>query len=168
MTDYNPFEELEQQLIRWQETLEALECTVAEDRPAANDVALADCFYDAVGEALGWLAEAINAIRGTAQTVALHGDARLAARKLAQAHERMNLLATHHLTQLASCDRITELAELGARRGRQWQRWADAVRRSLAAIPETQRAASTELAAAWQELLSVAAVPAPSLVLNSN
>ena len=168
MKPHDPFQDLERELLRWRDTLEALECTVAEDRPATNDVALADCYYDAVHEALGWLAEAIEAVRRTAQTVATQGDSRFAGRSLGLAHEHIIRLTTHHLTQLASGDRLAELAELGTRRGRQWHRWADAVRRSLSAVPEVHECTNSALASAWQELLANAAAPAPILNLTPN
>ena len=52
-------QDLMQSLTRWHEALEALLFTVTEDRPIGDDVALADCYENAVTDSLSSLREAV-------------------------------------------------------------------------------------------------------------
>lgn len=167
MAAQNTFQTLAHELERWHDALTALHCTVAEDRPAANDVALADYYESAVTDALGWLSEALDAARAAARAEA-GGDSSQVRRALAIVQQRVESTARHHLIELAGWDRVVGLAELGARRGRAWSGWAEAVRRSLEAAPEPQLATQAALADAWQEIAGSSAAPARSFTPTAN
>lgn len=167
MPAHDPFQKLVHELGRWREALEALHCTVTEDRPAANDVALADYYENAVTDALGWLAEALQAAERAAEMAGGGESFRNVGRGLALVHARINDLARQHLVEIAGWERVSDLTELGRRRGRQWQRWAEAVRRSLESVPEAQHAAQSALAEAWQAM-QFSTAPSGALMQHAN
>jgi len=156
---------LNAQLACWYEALEALRCTVNEDRPAANDVALADCYDDAVCDALSSLEQVRAEVRGLAQSV----NAVAAARGLHRVHTRMNELCRQHSASLIGWERMTALAEVGARRGRSWSQWATALRRTLEGLPDTIFSSQQALAECWQEFAEqLPRGDAPTIQVNEN
>ena len=161
-TRNSPFASLVTQLERWQQTLEELRLTVAEDRPAADDVALADQLEDAVNDAL---AACHSAREGAIQATAaeMGSDLNTAKRRLAQAYEEIARLYLLCATTLAGWERMRDLAELGRRRGRRWGQWSRACIVTLQDWPVQMAATSGQLLGCWEQLMDRPASATPPL-----
>ena len=146
------FQHLVQQLARWHEALEALHFTVTEDRPATDDVALADCYENAVTDALGSLQEALAHARHAAQSVATPGQIDRVRRSLYRIHTCVNETAHRCAVDLARWERLRELNQLGRRRGPEWSSWAQTIHHSLDNLPDMLHETQQAVATCWQEL----------------
>jgi hypothetical protein len=141
--------DLMQPLVSWHETLEALHFTVTEDRPVGDDVALADCYENAVTDALSSLREALAHSRRAA---AAPGQLDRVRHSLYRIHTCVNDTTHHCAVDMACWGRLRELDQLGRRRGPQWSSWSQTVHQSLERLPELSHEIQQALAACWQEL----------------
>lgn len=110
-------EPLRQALRQWCEALETLRLTVAEDRPAPGDSALADRLADDTDEVIGWLSEAIA---GLERPDEFDDAPRLVGRALRTQGEA-----------LFGCVRQAHLEQLARGPDGRWRAWVSAVRSSL-------------------------------------
>lgn len=148
----SPFTGLVDQLGRWQQSLEELRLTVTEDRPATNDVALADQLEDAVTDALAACRMARDCALQAGEAE-VRSDRPTAKLRLSQVHEVSNRLGHLHATSLAGWERMRDLNELGRRRGRRWGQWSTACVATLQDWPVQMVATLAQLLRCWQHLV---------------
>jgi hypothetical protein len=143
MTGRRAAEELWDALCAVREPLVALSVTVWEDRPADDDVMLADKVGDAVVDVCGWLEGAIGAVRDARDAVGV-GDS------LADCGHHFDRLEKSFWSDLASHERLAEVDALGSERPR-WSGWAGGVRRGVGDCGALIHDARTALFQWWRE-----------------
>ena len=130
------FTMLEGRLHALQEALTGLRTTIVEDRPLRagasreDTPALVDILGDGADNLAGCALEAGAALRDSRQA-ALHGDMDGMRRALAACHTQAGAIAQQLFAELATYERIADLARVGRTRGGEWRAWAAGVKQAL-------------------------------------
>jgi hypothetical protein len=146
------FRALRGQLQELQELLESLNTTVEEDRPRRKDVVVASSLSDAVLAVRGILEESCAAADEACEAVADTLDLDRARRALITCQERFHRFAAEFSHDLASCERMTDLASVARERGRDWASWVKVVKQCLAQCEALVEEGREALFLCWQEL----------------
>lgn len=134
------------QLAALQEGLEVLGTTIDEDRPRRRDVAVAGYLADAVLAARGVLEDAVLALQGPP----LDDAATRAA--LANSHRAFLRYGQQFGAEVASFERIDDLASVARERGREWADWVGVVRQEIEQCRHQAEQAAAVFVDCWQEL----------------
>jgi hypothetical protein len=149
MTIESAFGQLRARLARLQEALDALGTTVDEDRPQRSQVAAASYLGDAVLATRGALEEACEALDADA----LHGNEPAARLALLHCHRRFHDYARQFSGELASHERLDDLAHVARDWGREWADWVGVVREELVQCTALADEVADALLTCWQELV---------------
>jgi hypothetical protein len=146
------FRDLCSRLQELQEVLEAVNTTVEEDRPKRRDVVVASSLGDAVLAVRGTLEESRAAAHDACQAVDHPLDMERARRALVTCQERFHRFASEFSHELASYQRMTDLASVAQERGRDWAGWVTVVKQGLEQCQALVEAGRDALFVCWQEL----------------
>jgi hypothetical protein len=146
------FRALRGQLRELQEVLEALNTTVEEDRPRRKDVVVASSLGDAVLAVRGILEESCAAADEACDAVGHPLDLDRARRALTTCQERFHRFAAEFSRDLASCDRMADLASVAQERGRDWASWVKVVKQGLEQCQAFVEEGRDALFLCWQDL----------------
>ena len=146
------FRALRGQLQELQEALEALNTTVEEDRPKRKDVVVASSLGDAVLAVRGILEESCAAADEACEAVGHPLDVDRARHALTTCQEKFHRFAAEFSQDLASYERIADLASVAQERGRDWANWVKVVRRGLEQCQALVEEGRDALFLCWQEL----------------
>jgi hypothetical protein len=146
------FRELSTEMRKVYDTLVALRLTVVEDKPLRGQAALVDRMEDTILELMGWLDEALKAVRAGRSAVANSADLNGARRALAICQERFHRIERQFAADLVSYEMLKDLASLGSERGREWLLWANSVKGGIEQCRQPLDGASKALAGCWQEI----------------
>ena len=146
------FRALRAQLQELQEALEALNTTVEEDRPKRKDVVVASSLGDAVLAVRGILEESRVAADEACEAVRHHLDVDRARRALTTCQERFHHFEAEFSHDLASYERMADLASVAQERGREWASWVKVVKQGLEQCQALVEAGRDALFLCWQDL----------------
>jgi len=155
------FQDLCTRLRELQEVLEALNTTVEEDRPKWRDVVVASSLGDAVLAVRGILEETCAAAAEACEAVGHPLDMDRARRALTTCQQRFHRFAAELSHDLASYERMADLASVAQERGRDWASWVKVVKQGLEQCQALVEEGTEALFLCWQDLaerLSVASV----------
>jgi hypothetical protein len=147
------FDELRLRLLTARDAILELKVTVVEDKPLRGEAALVDGWGDAVEDLAGAAHEAVEAAGLAQQAVAGHPpDIDAARRALACCHALTLRLARRFWSDLASYERVGDLARLARRRRGEWPSWSASVRLALGRCHLPLQDADSALLCCWQEI----------------
>jgi hypothetical protein len=134
------------------EVLEAVTTTVEEDRPRRKDVVVASSLGDAVLAVRGILEESRAAADEAWEAVGHPLDVDRARRALITCQERFHRFAAEFSRDLASYERMTDLASVARERGRDWASWVKVVKQGLEQCQALVEEGREALFLCWQDL----------------
>ena len=146
------FRDLCTRLQELQEVLEAVNTTVEEDRPRRKDVVVASSLADAVLAVRGILEESRVAADEACEAVGHHLDVDRARRALTTCQERFHHFEAEFSHDLASYERMADLASVAQERGREWASWVKVVKQGLEQCQALVEAGRDALFLCWQDL----------------
>jgi hypothetical protein len=146
------FRELSVSLHQLHDALDALNVTLG-DEPEAGGSALADGFENIVLDLIGALHQGRRAALHARRAVTPPMDIERARRSLANCQDRFHQIEQEFAANLASYEKLTELARLGTERGEQWRLWANSVKLGIEQCQPCLHEASKALAGGWKELV---------------
>lgn len=113
---------------RLRDSVQDLVLIAVEDRPRGTEIHLTTLVHDAALDLAAEAEQAAGALRTSG-----HGPdvSRPASRRVARCQARVNILGTVLVRELAAPERLTELAALGAGRGREAGAWAAEIIRCI-------------------------------------
>lgn len=132
------------------ESLETLRVMMG-DKPR-SEAAIVDGIEGAVLAMLGLLHEASDAAAKALKFVEYPTDLDRARRALALCQERCHHIGHQFSEELASYDKLYELARVGSERGREWLAWSNALRQGIEDCRVPLHSLSLALSFCWQEL----------------
>jgi hypothetical protein len=132
------------------ESLETLRVMLG-DKPK-SEAAIVDGIESTVLALLGLLHEANDAAANALKFLEYPADLDRARRALATCQERCHHIEQQFSGELASYDRLFELARVGTERGREWRTWSNALRQDIEDCRAPLRSLSLALSRCWQEL----------------
>jgi len=135
-----------------QEVLEAVNTTVEEDRPRRKDVVVASSLADAVLAVRGILEESRAAANEACEAVGHPLDVDRARRALITCQERFHRFTAEFSRDLASYDRMVDLASVAQERGRDWASWVQVVKQGLEQCQALVEDGREALFLCWQDL----------------
>jgi hypothetical protein len=145
------FRDLCTRLQELQEVLEAVNTTVEEDRPRRKDVVVASSLGDAVLAVRGVLEESCAAA-DEAYEAAGQLDMDHVRRALTTCQERFHHFEAEFSHDLASYERMADLASVAQERGRDWASWVKVVKQGLEQCQALVEAGRDALFLCWQDL----------------
>jgi hypothetical protein len=146
------FRALRGRLQELQEVLEALITTVEEDRPRRKDVVVASSLSDTVLSVRGFLEESCAAADEACEAIEHTPDLDRARRALITCQERFHHFAVEFSHDLASCERMADLASVARERGRDWASWVEVVKQGLQQCRTLVEEGREALFVCWQDL----------------
>jgi len=135
-----------------QEVLEAVNTTIEEDRPRRKDVVVASSLGDAVLAVRGLLEESRAAADDACEAVGHPLDVDRARRALTTCQERFHRFASEFSHDLASYERMADLASVAHERGRDWANWVKVVKQGLEQCQTLVEEGRDALFLCWQDL----------------
>ena len=135
-----------------QEVLEAVNTTIEEDRPRRKDVVVASSLGDAVLAVRGLLEESRAAADDACEAVGHPLDVDRARRALTTCQERFHRFASEFSHDLASYERMADLATVAHERGRDWASWVKVVKQGLEQCQSLVEEDRDALFLCWQDL----------------
>jgi hypothetical protein len=135
-----------------QEVLEAMNTTIEEDRPRRKDVVVASSLGDAVLAVRGILEESRAAADDACEAVGHPFDMDRARRALTTCQERFHRFGAQFSHDLASCERMADLASVARERGRDWASWVKVVKQGLEQCQALIEEGRDALFLCWQDL----------------
>lgn len=148
----NSFRALRDHLRELREVLEALSTTVEEDRPRRKDVVVASSLSDAILAVRGFLEESWAAADEACEAVGRTLDLDRARRALIACQERFHRFAAEFSHDLASYERMADLASVARERGRDWASWVEVVKQGLEQCRALVEEGRDALFLCWQDL----------------
>jgi hypothetical protein len=133
------------------DALNALQVTLG-DKPVNDESALADGIETVVLDLMGTLHETRTAALQARKAIGHPLDLDLARRSMVLCQERFHRMEQQFAAELASYEKLKELARLASAR-RIWLAWSSTVRRGIEECQPHLEQASTALAACWQEMV---------------
>jgi|SRR5215831_1926598 len=146
------FRELTRQLRMLVDRLDELRVTVVQDRPTHNDAALVDDLEYAVEDMLGWLKEALENSGKAERSVGHPADLELARQSLSCCQELFHRVDQAFSGNLASYERLRDLARCAGERRGEWPAWASSVKQGIEQCPLPLEQSRRTLGECWQEL----------------
>ena len=124
----------------------------ARDKPAGDDVALAQILDRQADDLHGWLAEASGAAAAALQAVGPPVDLERARLSLLAAQEHCSARFAETVSDVLSYDRLDEVRGVPLERGDKWRDWSEDVTEALGACRERLDALTQAFFLCWQEL----------------
>jgi hypothetical protein len=146
------FRELSSELSKLRDTLRALRLTVVEDKPLKGEAALVDDFEDTILELMGWLEESLKSTRVAQKAIERSTDFNGARRALTACQRHIHQIEGQFSAELASYEKLKDLAGLGSARRGEWLPWANSVRQGIEQCRIPLDGASKAMACCWQEI----------------
>jgi hypothetical protein len=146
------FQELTTRLRKLRDALMEVRLTVVEDRPVTDEAVLVDHFEYGIEDVLGWLEDGIKHAAEAEQAVGVPLDLDRARRGLSHSQEWFQRAEQRYFGDLVSYVRIEELTSFGRQRRREWQGWAESVKKGLEHCRPAMEETSQALIRCWQEL----------------
>jgi hypothetical protein len=146
------FRELSIQLRRFHDMLIALRLTVVEDKPVQGEAALVDQMEDSILDVMGLLDEGLASARTGQQAVDPPVDLEQARRALTTCQDRFHRIERQYSAELASYEKLKDLATLGTERRGEWRPWAGSVRDGVQQCRFPLDGISKSLSDCWQEI----------------
>ncbi len=125
---------------------------VVDKPPLKNDAVLLDNIEYAVEDLRGWLQETFRAARTAERAVGHPVDLEKARHALGIAQERFRRIDEVFSSNLASYERLSDLASFGNERRGEWPSWVTSVRQSIEHCRQPLDEARNALAECWQEI----------------
>ncbi len=150
------FRELDSRLKGAREAFTDLRVAVAEDSPQRGAPMLVDQLGDATTDLLGWLEEAAEAGAEGLRHAGRPRDLEAAQTALLTCHERLQQVGQRFAADLMSCERVTEIHDLGRERGRAWSLWSGSVEKALDQCQATLLETEGALLGCWKEIAELA------------
>jgi len=154
-------------LLQFSNSVGELRLAAVVDRPEKNDAVVVDKLEYAVEDLRGWLNEASQAAR-LAELAAGHpmdlNKARLA---LTVCQDRFRRIDQVFAGDLASYDRLKDLANFVRQRRGEWPSWATSVRQGIDQCRTPLDDARAKLAECWQEIAERAGMTSISVSATS-
>ena len=145
--------ELCTRLKQMRDALSGLRLTVAEDKPLrGGDVALVDRQTDAIEDVLGLVDEGLDTAERGRRALRKAGDGDVVREGLVKCQSTFNAAMHRFYWDVASYDRVAEVAGLGRSRGGEWQSWAQSVKQALRRCEQPAYDATQALFACWLEV----------------
>jgi hypothetical protein len=132
------------------ESLETLRVMLG-DKPQ-SEAAIVDGIESAMLAILGLLHEANEAAAKALKCVEYPADLDRARRALATCQERCHHIEQQFSAELASYEKLSELARVGSERGREWLTWSTALRQDIEDCRGPLHSLSLALSRCWHEL----------------
>jgi hypothetical protein len=145
------FRELSSQLRQLFDMLVALRLTVAEDKPLKGEAALVDHLEDTILDLMGLLDACLKAASAAQNAVGHPVDLDRARRSLAGCQDQFHQIEAGY-TELASYERLKDLARLGHDRRGEWIPWVGSVKNGIEQCRGPLDAARKTLAGCWLEI----------------
>ncbi|HXN47793.1 MAG TPA: hypothetical protein VN893_14195 [Bryobacteraceae bacterium] len=146
------FRGLSSQLRKLNDMLLALRLTVAEDKPVRGEAALVDHLEETILDLMGDLDGCMNSA-GEAQTAVGHPvDLERARRALATCQERFHRVEATYTEELASYEKLKDLARLAHERRGEWIPWAGSVKTGIEQCRVPLEGSRKTLADCWLEM----------------
>ena len=146
------FRELSAQLLKLHDALNSLQVTVG-DKPPHDEAALVDGLENTVLDMMGTLHAARRFAVRSRKGVGHPPDLDLTRRALALCQERCQRIEQQFAAELASYEKLSELARLGRTRQREWIPWASSTKQAIEQCRHPIEHTSRALTACWQELV---------------
>ncbi|HLH03140.1 MAG TPA: hypothetical protein VKX25_10245 [Bryobacteraceae bacterium] len=140
------------ELRRLRDAFEALSLTIVEDRPAKGAAVLLDQMGDAILALMGLLDECLLHARAAEGAVGSQVDFHAARRALGRCQNQVHQIEAQFVSELASYERLKDLACLGKERRGEWRAWAGSTRDGVERCREPLQALSQALARCWEEM----------------
>jgi hypothetical protein len=156
----NAFEDLSLRLERLRDGLVGLRLAVVEDKPLQGAGALLDRLGEAVLDLEEWLGESLEAAALGRRAAQYPRDLEASRDALATCQERFHHFQRQLSTEVASFERIGDLASLARGRGREWTSWVASVRGSIDQCQGATHDVSEALFQCWKEIAERAGTPA--------
>jgi hypothetical protein len=150
------FRELDSRLKGACEAFTDLRVAVIEDIPRKGVPLLVDRLGDAVTDLLGWLEEAAGAGAEGLRHAGRPRDLDAAQAALLTCHERLHQAGQRLSADLTSCERVTEIHDLGRERGRAWRLWSESVEKALDQCQTALLEAGGAVLGCWKEIAELA------------
>jgi hypothetical protein len=150
------FQELDARLQDAREAFTDLRVAVIEDVPQRGAPLLVDQLGDAATDLLGWLEEAAGAGAEGLSHAARPRDLEAAQAALLTCHERLHQTSRRLWADLTSCERVTEIHDLGRERGRAWRLWSESVEKALDQCQTALLEADGAVLGCWKEIAELA------------
>ena len=131
-------------------SLEELRVTLAEDRPLARDLALADRRTDAVEDLGGVCEQARRAGEEARRAADRPVDLPRLGRALVVCHECQQSMTERLWRDIGAFDRVRELSRAARERGGEWLLWATTVEAALRACVPALNQAGEALLGCWR------------------
>lgn len=145
-------ESLRHALAGLQETVSALQVTVAEDKPAHGGAVLVDQLENLVTDLSSTIEEADDRAARALQSNLTHGPLDAARAALREIHTLLNHFTALYAGELAAHDTLARLLAMGRERGREWRAWSDVVKTAIERCRAPLRLAAGALVECWSEL----------------
>jgi hypothetical protein len=149
------FRELDARLQAAREAFTDLRVAVVEDSPERGAPMIVDRLGDAATDALGWLTEAADAGAEGLRQAERPRDLEAAQLALLACQERLHQVAHRFAADLLSCERVTEIHDLGRERGRTWKLWSASVKEGLDHCQAGLLGAAGALLDCWKEIAEI-------------
>ena len=160
------FQELNDQLQKLRDNIGALSMTVG-DQPPRDTPALVQDLGERIEILLGWLREAATAGTEAARAVTSPLDTDRARRALARCQEALDKAARYLTFEIATRDKLNQLAALGRRRGGEWSVWAPFVCKTLGECQADGYDTNQALLRCWHDLAERSLSTAISVQANN-
>ena len=147
------FAELVDGYRRLAEAARDLEISAVEDHPLVEEVLPVERLGDAVTQLQGIVQEGVAAAELALDAVTGPGAVERACIALSRAHERYHETCHSLMEQLASHGSLTQLADLGRRRGREWALWVAAICQTVDACMPPLHEVGAALLGCWNEVV---------------
>lgn len=161
------FQELDARLRSACEAFTDLRVAVVEDVPQRGAPLLVDQLGDAATDLLGWLEEAAGASAEGLGHAGRPRDLDAARDALLTCHERLHQVGQRLSAGLTSCERVTEIHDLGRERGRAWRLWSESVEKALDQCQTALLEAGGAVLGCWKEIAELAGAGAVSVRTTS-
>lgn len=145
------FRALVVQLRKLGDDLNVLQLTLG-DRPPKSESALVDHFDNAVLDMAGHLHEAIQSACEALTAVGHPIDLDRARRALTACQTSFHGIEQQYSTEIFSYEKLKDLAELGAKRPREWASWTHTMKEGIEHCRYSLAGTSEALVGCWQEL----------------
>jgi hypothetical protein len=150
------FRALDERLKGAWEILTDLSVALREDSPRQGAPILVERLGDAATDLLGWLEEAVEAGAEALRQAGRPRDLDAVQSALLTCHERLHQIGQRFAADLLSCERVSEIHDLGRERGRAWSLWSASIEKALDQCQAGLLAADGAVLDCWKETAEIA------------
>ena len=134
------------------EVLSTAQFTITEDQPKRSQSILADALENGVDDALGYAQEALEHAVAARESLGGPFDFDATRRYLGKSQKAFLASANCYFSQVVAHERLTGFERLAAKRGGEWQSWAESVKVGLDKCREPIDAANRAFLDCWEDL----------------